>query len=262
MKTIYSLYNNRVKLVFDDSNHTYSVDGKIVYGVTNITSVISKPSLIYWAAKKGAEVFLESVRAGEVLDEVQINEIANKIKTAHSYSRDRSADIGTMLHSWIEEFLKAGLSKKSLPKKPVNPEMRNAIDSFFEWTKKNKVKFIESERKIYSIKYKYAGTLDAFAVVGGKLAIIDFKTTNSIYPEMWLQTAAYQQAIQEELGKKVEKNIIVRLSKANPQEGIEPFDVLETENFKENFRVFLACKAIYEWQMKNRKREILEKVGN
>jgi hypothetical protein len=194
------------------------------------------------------------------LDEVLIKQIADVIRSAHVESKNKSADIGTMIHEWLEQFLKAGIEKKPLPKKPVNPEMRNAIEAFLEWTKKNKVKFLESERKIYSIKYKYAGTCDAVATVNGKPTIIDFKTTNSVYPEMFLQTVAYQKALEEETGKKFTHNLILRLYKEIPEKGLPPFEVIETTNHEENFKTFLACKRIYEWQMQNKKQEILNSI--
>jgi len=260
MEKIYSLYNGKIKLIFDDVKHTYKVNEKVVYGVTSITSVISKPGLVYWAANAGAQKFAEFVKPGLVLDELLIKQIVDIIKSAHVETKNKSADIGTMIHEWLEQFLRAGLSKKTLPKKPVNSEMKNAINAFLEWAKNNKVKFLESERKIYSKKYNYAGTCDAVAIVNGELTIIDFKTTNAVYPEMFLQTVAYQKAFEEETGKKVIKNLILRLYKEIPEKGIPPFEVLETTNHEENFKTFLACKRIYEWQMENKKQELLNSL--
>lgn len=262
MEKIYSLYNGKIKLVFDESKHTYKVNNEVVYGVTSIVSVISKPGLVYWAANAGAQKFTEFAKPGMVLDEVLIKQMADLIKSAHVESKNKSADIGTMIHDWLEQFLKAGLEKKPLPEKPVNPEMRNAIDAFLEWTKQNKVKFLESERKVYSIKHKYAGTCDAVAMVNGKLTIIDFKTTNAVYPEMFLQTVAYQKALEEETGKQFTHNLILRLYKEIPEKGIPPFEVIETTNHEENFKTFLACKRIYEWQMNGKREMILHNLIN
>ncbi len=261
MKNNYSLYNGKVNLVFDDKSHTYKVNNKVIYGVTSITNVIGKPGLIYWAANMGAEAFLANIKAGVALDEVQIKQLADIIKTAHSQKKESAADLGGMIHDWIEQFLRAGITKKPLPKKPINLEMKNAVDAFLNWTKKNKVKFTETERKVYSAKYKYAGTCDGIATVNGKPTIIDFKTGNKVYPEMFLQTVAYQAALEEEIGKKFSHNLILRLSKEDKQKGISAFEVLETEDHRENFKTFLAAKQIYTWQMSNKKAEILNKVN-
>lgn len=261
MKKTYSLYSGKVLLEFDDSKHIYSVKGKPVYGVTSITGVLNKPALVYWAANIAAETFLANIKAGESLDEIQIKELADQIKTSHSKKKDASADLGTMIHDWLSEFLNAGISKKPLPKKPINPEMKNAVNAFLDWCKKNKVKFLETERKIYSKKYGYAGTLDAVAMVNGKMTLVDFKTSNAIYPEMFLQTVAYQSAFSEETGKKITHNLILRLSKENKEKGIEAFEVKETENYKENFGAFISCLKIYRWQMSQKKAEILAKLN-
>ncbi len=261
MKHTYNLYNGKINLNFDDASHIYSVNDKVIYGVTSIVNIINKPALTYWAANKGAEVFLENMKAGVALDEIQIKQMADMIKTAHTQTKNKAADIGTMIHLWLEGFLKAGIAKKPLPKKPINPEMKNAVNSFLEWTKKNKVKFTETERKVYSQKYKYAGTCDAIATINGKPTIIDFKTSNAVYPESFLQTVAYQAAIEEETNKKFTHNLILRLSKENHQKGIEPFEVLETTNHRENFKTFLACKKIYEWQQEIKKVAILAKAN-
>lgn len=261
MKQDYKLYKGEVVLNFDDSKHIYSVNKKVVYGVTSITGVIGKPGLVYWAANKGAEAFQVSVKPGEVLDEVRIKDIANLIKTSHRQVKDAAADIGTLIHNWLSAFLKAGITGKPLPKKPLNPKMKNAIESFLAWTKKNKVKFHEPERKVYSRKYGYAGTCDAIATVNGKPTIVDFKTGNAIYPEYFLQTVAYQAALQEELKQKFTHNLILRLSQENKEKDILPFEVRETENHKENFKAFLACLQIYKWQQANRKAEILNNLN-
>ena len=260
MTTKYSLYQGKVILEFDENKHIYSVNGKTIYGTTSITGVINKPALVYWAANMAADAFLANMEAGKPLDEVQIKELSNIIRTAHAQKKDKAADIGTMIHEWLEQFLKAGLAKKPIPKKPINPEMKNAIEAFLSWTKKNKVKFTETERKVYSKKYGYAGTLDAIAVVNGKPTIVDFKTSNAIYPEMFLQTVAYQSALQEETKKIYTHNLILRLSKENKEKGIEPFEVLETENYVENFKTFIACLKIYSWQINNKKSEIIKNI--
>ncbi len=258
----YNLYDGKVNLVFDDKTHTYKVGDKVIYGVTSITGTIAKPGLIYWAANMSAEAFLANMKAGVALDEVQIKQLADTIKTAHSQKKDSAADIGTMIHDWLEQFLKAGIAKKPIPKKPINPEMKNAIDAFLDWTKKNKVKFTEAERKVYSRKFKYAGTCDGVATVNGKSTIIDFKTGNAVYPEMFLQTVAYQAALEEETGKKFTHNLILRLSKGDKQKGISAFEVLETTNHRENFKTFLAAKQIYTWQGQNKKAELINKINN
>ena len=100
--------------------------------------------------------------------------------------------------------------------------------------------FSASEVKVYSKKYKYAGTLDIDAEIDGEPAIVDIKATNGIYLGHKLQTAAYLQARSEETGKDYKERWIIRLDKLT---GVP--DVLHLTNQKEDFRAFLGCLALY-----------------
>lgn len=258
----YPLYKGKIILGFDDSKHAYSVDGKPVWGVTSIVGVIAKPALMYWAVNQAINFLQDNLQAGKIYDEMQIKNLLTEAKSAHTKAKNGAADIGTMIHEWIEKFLKAGLERKPLPKKPLNKEMKNAIDGFLDWTKKNKVKFLASEQKIYSRKYKYAGTLDAEAMVNGKRAIVDFKTGSRLYPEYFLQSTAYLYARREETGEKYDGGVYtLRLSKESKEQEIEAFEVRKSENLTENFRAFLGCLVLYRWQMENKRREILNQFN-
>lgn len=257
----FSLYEGKTILTFDDKKHTYTVNNKIVYGTTSIVGIINKPQLMYWAVNQAVDFLRINLAPGKSYDEIELKGLLDDAKYQHSKSKNKAGDVGTMIHDWISEFLKAGMAKKPLPKKPVNPEMRNAVDSFLDWTKKHKVKFLSSERRIFSKKYNYAGTLDAEAKIDGKLYVVDFKTSNAIYPEYFLQTSAYQQARQEEGKKKYAGSFIIRLSKKDKQKGIEAFEARESKDFKLNIKTFLACLDVYKWQMLQKKAEIINKLN-
>lgn len=251
MITKSKLYNGEVELVFDDVKHTYEANGQIVFGVTSITGVLGKDALVYWAANCGAEWADKVLKPGMVIDEINKPAIIAGIKTAHRNKKTEAADIGTAVHKYLEEYLNAGINGDVLPEMPVNPHIRAAIEAFLEWTKANKVKFIASERKIYSKKYKYAGTLDALGYVNGKLSIIDFKTSSGIYDDMFVQVAAYANAVNEEDGTKIEDCYIVRV----PKDGSE-FEVQRDENLKLNFKSFLGCLENYKRQRFLKSQEI------
>lgn len=238
------MYKGKVELVFDSVKHTYEANGKIVFGVTSITGVLDKPALVYWAANMGAEWFEKNIPMGTVIDEISRSKIIEGIKTAFRKKSKEAADIGTAVHKYLEEYLNAGINKEPLPDMPHNENIRNAIKAFLEWTKENKVKFIASERKVYSKKYGYAGTLDALGYVNGELAIIDFKTSSGIYPEMFIQTSAYAQAVNEEDGSSIKTCYVVRV----PKDGSE-FEVQQDNHMELNFKSFLGCLENYKRQM-------------
>ena len=259
----YQLYNGKIVLKFDDQLHEYTVNNKTVFGVTSIISIIAKPALLYWAVNQSVEYLKANLQPGVAFDELQIKNLLDGCKYAHRKNLGKAADIGKMTHHWIEEYIKARINKETPPKRPVNTELNNAIDSFFEWAKKNKVQLIASEQKIYSKKYKYAGTLDLEAMVNGKRTIIDFKTSKAIYDDYFLQSTAYLIAREEETGKKYDGGVmILRLSKEDTSKKITSFEVkkVDAENLAMYKKVFLSCLEIYKWQMILKQQAIINKA--
>ena len=242
---IYKLYNNTVDLVFDEEKHKYFVNDLPVDGTTGILSVINKPALMGWAVKVTVE-FIESIlKAGVALDEVQIKALLEGAKRAHRQKKTDAADIGTFVHDWIKDHI-AGKN----PPMPVNPLIKNAVDTFLAWEKDQKVEFLESERAIYSKKYGYAGTLDFIAKIDGKIVLGDFKTSSGIWDEYFLQIAAYQQAYLEEFPEKeIVGGVIVRVGKDGTLE------TKETADYDKNVLGFNGALVLYRrlQELKNEK---------
>lgn len=258
----YSLYQGKVILEFDSQKHAYSVNGKPVYGTTSITGVLNKPALMYWAVNQAIDFIQANLKPGIALDEVQIKGLLEEAKKAHTNSKNRAADVGTLIHEFISNYIKALVEKKTPPKRPVNKEMKNAIDGFFKWVKENKVAVIKSEERVYHSKYRYAGTLDLECMVNGKRTIVDIKTGNALYPEAFLQAAAYLKAREQETGKKYPGGvIIVRLSKEDPERHISAFEVRKDEDVDEHFRCFLYCLGIYRWQVEMKKQNLINNLN-
>jgi hypothetical protein len=87
----------------------------------------------------------------------------------------------------------------------------------------HKIKFLSSERRVFSQEHYFAGTCDFIAEIDGQFAVGDFKTGSGIYVEHRFQTAAYQQAIQEETRTKVDVRWIVRFDKKTGEFEAKPF---------------------------------------
>lgn len=233
-KEVYKLYDDEIELHFDPQSHIYTVDGKKVTGVTGATGIINKPALIYWAVNQAVESLQGRLEPDKKYDELEIRDMLETAKTAHrKFSKD-AADIGTMIHEWIEKWIKG-----DKPKLPTNEILHKAVSSFMGWAKKSKAEFIHTERKVYSKKYNYAGTCDFVAKIDGKYVVGDIKTSSGFYPEMFFQVAAYQQALKEELDLKFSSNVIVRCGKDGALE------IKETKEFKENFGAFLGALNLY-----------------
>ena len=238
--TKFKLYNGEIELCFDSDTHTYTVGEDIIYGVTSIVGVLNKPALMYWAVNKAVEYMDNNLKVGVVVDEINKVNLLKEAKSAHRIHKETAGNIGTLTHDWLESYIKAGINKLPRPELPVNKELRTGVETVLEWVKKFKVKFISSERKVYSKKHKYAGTLDAEATINGQLAVIDFKTSSGIYPEYFLQTSAYVKALEEETGNKYKYTVIVKI----PKNGGE-FMYSKNEKIDLYFKSFLGCLENY-----------------
>lgn len=258
----YSLYKGKVALEFDPVKHIYSTGGKNIYGVTSITGVLDKPGLKYWAVNKAIEFLYANLVAGRSLDEVQIKNLLETARREHTASKDKAADVGTLIHKWISDYIAAAVKKETLPVRPVNPEMKNAVDGFFKWAKENKVKILKSEQKIYHTKYRYAGTLDLEAIVNGKRTVVDIKTGSALYPEAFLQASAYLTAREKETGESYPGGVIIlRLSKEDKAKKVEAFEARKDEDVKTHFNCFLCCLGIYRWQVAMKKQALVDSIN-
>lgn len=238
----FSLYNGEIELLFEDVKHRYTIDNKTIFSATGIVGVLDKPALIGWAANKAADHFKDNIKrvwTPDGIDEVKLEELYAEAKAAHRKFKTDAGNVGTLVHAWIEKFIKG-----QNPVEPVNAEIKAATDAFKQWVSEHQVTFNVSEAKIYSKKYNYAGTMDFEAVVDGKLIVGDIKTSSGIYPEMRFQTAAYQQARQEELGKEYDHRVIIRVGKVLI-DGKPDFEIAEFNDFDKDFKGFLGALLAY-----------------
>jgi hypothetical protein len=234
MTTIYKLYKNQIELKFDDEKHIYEVEGKKIEGVTGVCGVIAKPALIYWAVNQAIEFLQKAIVPGKGYDELEITSLLNDAKFAHRKKTTDAADIGTLVHEAVDKYAKTGEITKL-----INIKAKASLDQFIGWATENKVRFIESERKVYSKKLGYAGTMDFYCQMGDKFFVCDTKTSSGIYDEMWFQTSAYQQAYQEETGVPVNGHIIVRVGKDGSLE------VKENYEYEKNIVAFNGALLLF-----------------
>lgn len=229
------LYKGKVKLNFNPEKHHYTVDGRTIDGVTTILGTLNKPALVPWAVKMCAEYMEQNLPVGVPLDEITKKNLIAESKKIYSKKSGDAADHGTMLHDWIERWIKG-----QNPQPFVNDILRKSAEQFVEWVKKEDVKFTSSERKVYSLKYDYCGTADIFGTIGGVPFVGDVKTSSGIYDEMLLQVAAYNGAVEEEAGQPCQLGIIIRCGKDGAFE-IAKWDREKLLGAHQAFLGLLAC---------------------
>jgi hypothetical protein len=146
----------------------YTIDDVWYPRVTKIVSIKAKPALYYYYGE------------------------AKSYKAAQE-STEQSAKEGTMIHEAVEGIL--------LGKNPEIPEtIAPAVKAFMEFYDKNNIQVTPDlvERRVINYDYCYAGTVDAIALIGGKLGVLDIKTSQAIYRDYSLQTSAYMDALKSQ----------------------------------------------------------------
>ncbi len=244
-------YKDTVELLFNKKEHSYTANGELVDGTTTPLGIISKPGILYWAVDKTIEFLDKGWDINGDYDEITKADLLSEARFAHRRSLKTAANTGSLVHLWIERFIKATLAGEKIPPLPKNEVARNSCKLFYAWYKKHNVKFIFSEKKILSLKYKYAGTCDTAVEINGKRFIGDVKTSSGIYPEMFLQTGAYQIAHEEEFGDKWDGNIIIRCG----QDGV--LEIAGNVDHDGNKKGFLYALMLYRKikQMEKEKKE-------
>ena len=156
-------HDRRVQVVLNEGNHRYkvSIGGdkfRHTPSVTGITSGSSKDQLIWWAVNQALEYLENNLEAGVEYDEIQIAEMLNEAKYAHTKKSKNAMAIGTLVHEWIERYVKQKIEKQKDIKLdyPKNLIAKQAVLSFLEFVDKNNVEFIESESLVYSQQHEYA----------------------------------------------------------------------------------------------------------
>lgn len=77
-------------------------------------------------------------------------------------------------------------------KAPIELEEYEALLSFAEWYKAVKPEIIANEIVAINREVGYAGTIDLVCKIDGQLTIVDFKTSQYIWPNYELQLSAYK----------------------------------------------------------------------
>ena len=228
----------------------YTIDGVWYPRVTKIVTIKAKPALYYYYGEA------KSYKAAQEATEL-------------------SAKEGTMIHEAVEGLL--------LGKNPEIPEqVAPAVRSFQEFYEKNNIQVTPElvERRIVNYDHRYAGTVDAVALIGGKLGVLDIKTSQAIYRDYCLQTSAYVDALKGQF-KNLQTRWILRIDQVqycnlcsarrrikggrekikinwrnarskncqhewSPMQG--EIELQEFPYWQGDFQAFLGAKKLWEWE--------------
>lgn len=242
METHY-LYDGTIALDFELKRHRYTIGGRPILSATAITGVMDKPALVAWAANQCAAYLRENVKPGVVLDEVQIDDLAESMRKEWRRTSKSAAAIGTLVHNYAEHYAQFVMGNGPEPEWPVNERARNGAEAFRKWLDTHRVEFIHTERKVYSLAHDYCGTVDVVAVIDGCPTVADYKTSNGVWDEYRAQIAGYRMALREEFGAGfVDASLCLRFDKDTGEFHPHPL-----EDHDQDATAFLACLDLKRW---------------
>lgn len=159
----------RIPVKFGTREIYKDVAGKRVPSVTTILSRFKESGgLLHWANQAGLDgLTLEDARAV-------------------------AATAGTMAHALVE----AAINGRPDPDLQGDPETirraRAAFDTYRKWADLYHIRIRHTEVSLVSQLHRFGGRLDAVGMEGDTLVLLDWKTSNAVYPDMLLQLAGYK----------------------------------------------------------------------
>lgn len=228
----------------------YTIDDVWYPRVTKIVSIKAKPALLRFYGE------------------------AENFKAAQSVTQ-KSAEEGTLIHETVEGIL--------LGKNPEIPlSVKPAVTAFLKYFEGRNIQVAPDlvERRVVHYDHRYAGTVDALALLDGKFGVLDIKTSQAIYRDYNLQTAAYMDALKDQFGNLQTRWILridqiqtcnlcgatrrvkggrekVKIQWGNqvmrncPHEWSELKGDIELKEFpfwQNDFEAFLGAKKLWEWE--------------
>ncbi len=237
------------KLCFDPKKHRYIFDGEVIPGCTSLVKGLAPTDiLIAWGCKLMGEHIEENLGKINPSDPVEVAELIRESKGQWRKKRDRLADIGTLVHNWIEGYLKHRHWGTELPTMPVNENAANACRGFVQWMAGQKVVIHALETKVLNTGLHgvqpYAGTIDVDWTLNGYRTLCDFKTSARINPEMAAQLGGYDMALEDmHPGVSYDQHMIIRIDRDTGE--IETKIWPTQGEIYLNRQVFLACYRLW-----------------
>jgi hypothetical protein len=113
-------------------------------------------------------------------------------------ARDKAATAGALAHDLIE----AGLCAREAPALDGYDEeaigrARNAHAQFHRWHAGSQIEIVETEVPLVSEAHRFGGTFDALGKIDIAHVLVDWKSSNGVYPEYIAQLGGYSILLRE-----------------------------------------------------------------
>jgi hypothetical protein len=172
--------------------------GTYVPGVTTILGILNKPALMRWAWNQG----VKGISLGK--------------------STESALDIGSLSHFINEAFVKGEEAEFDIDFRKEDLLKAHLLSAKFQnYYKSRNAVMIHSEMPLLDLEYRYGGTIDLVVECDKPLDVAqypgndrcielwDYKTSKDIWPEYYIQVAAYADLLLQNQGLLAEPRIIL-----------------------------------------------------
>jgi len=227
---------------------------RLVPSITNVIAQKDKPALKFWAARQCAEFAADNV---DVIKALKRAEAIDLVRGAPFRKGDVSANVGILVHEWVDEYAKKFVQGPVLDDVPEGfyeapKTAQNMWQAFLTLNEKHPLHFVSSETTVWSDTHEYAGTLDWIARVGGPdgpMVLGDTKTGKGVYPEVGMQLAAAENA-DYAFDANGERYALPRFEKHAVMHLRPTFaKLLPIQGSAQSFKAFLGLRAVFDWQI-------------
>lgn len=164
--------------------------------------------------------------------------------------KEAAGDRGSKVHQAIEILINGGevrmdgklLNKTTGEEEEIKLEEYEAIMSYVAWHKLVNPKILAVEGVVFNDEYHYAGTIDLICEINGEKWIVDFKTSQAVYPSHEMQVSAYKHCRDEW------KDYKLGILQIGYRRNKDKYKFTEVDD---KFDLFLAAKQIWANECKN-----------
>jgi hypothetical protein len=222
-----------------------------VPSITNIIGMKFKP-LFKAGMKKAANYAADNRTTLATLDRDAVYTLVSNPPD----KPDEPSAVGTLVHGWIERYIKAklsgGMPSLAVPQEEINAAPNTArwmFERFLAFDARHTPEYVASEFTVWSNQYGYAGTADFSMNLWGAHILVDAKTGKQPYPEVAMQLAAIAKAdfVLSPDGTESRLPEYDRYGVLH----IRPrsFTLHPVFKIEEAFESFLALKTVFDWNV-------------
>lgn len=210
-----------LKVEEGDAGRTYAVDGKRLPSVTTVLRIMHDEGLAELRGTLGNRRFWQVMRD--------------------------AGNLGTAVHKACE----AVLDPEDIPVPDPDPKVASMAAHFAEWVAATVKEVHHVEVAFADTALGYGGIIDLVATLRGdrKPSVIDIKTSAKIIPSYYLQLAGYREAARLSIEPRVDRRVIVHISKTTPKGAPGKITAVDCPNpHAYDFAAFQAALNLWKWR--------------